>query len=337
MSSTVAADSPETSVGTPRDGRTLLVAHTGGHLSELVQLRGRLAGVEDHPLWLVPDRPQSHELLSGEDVVFAPPVEPRDLLGLPPASAAVDRVLRRHEVDCVVSTGAGIAVAAFVPARLRGIACHYIESAARVAGPSLSGRLVSTLPGVHLYMQHGWPSPGRWHRASSVFDGFEARIRESERAPGPLRVVVTVGTLAFDFRRLFDPLVHLLPADADVLWQTGPTGLPGVDAQPWVAVPELERRMRAADVVIAHAGVGSALSALKSGAFPVLVPRRRSHGEHVDDHQIQIAHALAERGLALVVDPEEITEGVLAEAAAHVVVPCPSRAAPIALSRHRRR
>ena len=52
--------------------------------------------------------------------------------------------------------------------------------------------------------------------------------------------------------------------------------------------------MREADVVVAHAGVGTALAALEVGKCPVLVPRRLAHGEHVDDHQVQIASELGE-------------------------------------------
>ena len=50
--------------------------------------------------------------------------------------------------------------------------------------------------------------------------------------------------------------------------------------------------------MIAHAGTGSALAVLEAGKAPVLVPRERLHGEHVDDHQRQIGEELARRGLA---------------------------------------
>ncbi|MBC7550376.1 MAG: hypothetical protein H7269_05680 [Cellulomonas sp.] len=54
-----------------------------------------------------------------------------------------------------------------------------------------------------------------------------------------------------------------------------------------------------ADVVICHAGTGAALTALEHGHRPVLVPRRAVHHERVDDHQLQIAHELNRRGLAV--------------------------------------
>ena len=75
------------------------------------------------------------------------------------------------------------------------------------------------------------------------------------------------------------------------------------------AIPErdLISAIAEADVLVAHAGVGTALAALEVGKCPVLVPRRVSHGEHVDDHQIQIAKELSARGLALSVDADDLT------------------------------
>jgi beta-1,4-N-acetylglucosaminyltransferase len=53
--------------------------------------------------------------------------------------------------------------------------------------------------------------------------------------------------------------------------------------------------------VVSHAGAGSILSALKAGKPLVLVPRLRRFGEHVDDHQLELAEALAQRKKAVIV------------------------------------
>jgi UDP-N-acetylglucosamine transferase subunit ALG13 len=55
--------------------------------------------------------------------------------------------------------------------------------------------------------------------------------------------------------------------------------------------------MMRAESVICHAGVGSIITALQVGHTPVVVPRLAVHGEHVDDHQLDIATRFAERGL----------------------------------------
>ena len=76
-------------------------------------------------------------------------------------------------------------------------------------------------------------------------------------------------------------------------------------------------------MLVAHAGVGAALVALELGRCPVLVPRRVSHGEHVDDHQTQIAGELSRRGLAVTVDADELTLDHLSTAAATHVATLP--------------
>jgi UDP-N-acetylglucosamine transferase subunit ALG13 len=99
-------------------------------------------------------------------------------------------------------------------------------------------------------------------------------------------------------------------------------GLP-VDAHRTIPAHELAAAMREADVVVAHAGVGAALDAFEAGRHPILVPRRLDRGEHVDDHQRQVAEALAARGLASVRDADELTEDDLLAAAGRAVTEVP--------------
>jgi UDP-N-acetylglucosamine transferase subunit ALG13 len=152
-----------------------------------------------------------------------------------------------------------------------------------------------------------------------VFDSF-VPAEEPPAPPARLRkVVVSLGTFKdYGFERLVARLLDILPADADVLWQTGDTDVSGLGIVGHHAIPErqLSEAIREADVLVAHAGVGTALAALEVGKCPVLVPRRLSHGEHVDDHQIQIAGELGGRGLALSVEADELTLDHLLSAAA---------------------
>ena len=66
--------------------------------------------------------------------------------------------------------------------------------------------------------------------------------------------------------------------------------------------------------MIGHAGTGTALAALSAGKVPVLAPRSIAHGEHIDAHQDDLAAFLAERGLAVVRQPDAITSDDLREA-----------------------
>ncbi|BFU43447.1 glycosyltransferase [Krasilnikovia sp. MM14-A1004] len=294
---------------------TLLVASTGGHLAELHDLRPRL-GVGAHR-WVTFDSPQSRSLLAGEDVVHVPPATSRDLVGAARDLAVARRMLRTGRYDRVISTGASVAVSFFVPARAAGIECTYIESATRTRGPSLTGRLAARLPGVRLYTQYpGWAG-GAWRFGGSIFDAF---VAEPLPVPPPVRtVVVSLGTHPrFTFPRLLNRLVRILPPELEVLWQVGATVVDEMPAGARAQVPvaELHHAMREADVVITHAGVGSALAAMQAGRRAVYVPRRRAHGEHVDDHQADMAAELAARNLVVAREADEIDLDDLRSAAA---------------------
>jgi UDP-N-acetylglucosamine transferase subunit ALG13 len=270
----------------------------------------------DRSLWVTFDSPQSRSLLAGRSVEYVRYSPSRDGKSTLTNMAAATRILSRDHFDVAVSTGATVAVSFLPVAHTLGIPSYYIESAARTSGPSLTGRLLQLVPGVRLYTQHRRFANRRWTYAGSVFDAFAATPLPQ---PKPIsRIVVTVGASeTYGFSRLFQALARILPTSIEVLWQTGCADVHtlGIPGRRQVAAAELQAAMAAADVVVAHAGVGSALSALEAGKVPVLVPREVAHHEHVDDHQFQIAADLGARGLAVVRRVEELTFADLVGAA----------------------
>jgi len=307
---------------------TLLVSTTGGHLAQLVELADRLPrDGDDERIWVTHDNAQSRSLLSGETAVYVPYVGVRDVTGVIRSIPVAHHVRSKRRPTRVVSTGSGIALGYLPYLAARGIRAHYIESAARVSGPSVSGRLLRSIPGVRLYTQYRRLASRTWRYGGSVFDGFAP-----VDAPEPValrRVVVTLGTAdEFCFRRLLDRLEPLLgaggslereqAAPVETLWQTGATPTDGlrISARPWLPARELEAAMAAADIVVSHAGAGSALTALRAGRCPVLVPREAARGEIGDDHQEQLGRELEERGLALLRSVEDLTVDDLRRAAA---------------------
>ncbi len=298
---------------------TLLVASTGGHLAELYDLYPRL-GLREDCVWATFDSPQSRSLLDGHEVIHVPPATTRDAVGAVRDLLAARRVLRGGRFTQVVSTGASVAMSFFVPASRRGLDCHYIESATRTEGPSLTGRLVARVPCTRLYTQYpGW-ADARWSYGGTVFDGYR-----TTRLPRPRpvsRIVVALGTHGrFGFPRLLARLVEVLPPAAEVLWQVGSTRIPRMPADARAQVPyaEMQQAMREADVVVTHAGVGSALAAMRAGRRAVYVPRRRRYDEHVDDHQVELARQLDRRGLVLAREADAVTAEDLVEAASWAV------------------
>ena len=70
-----------------------------------------------------------------------PIVPSKDLAGALACLPRAARIIGAVKPDRVVSTGAALALPFFVAARARRVPCHYVESAARSEGPSLTGRL----------------------------------------------------------------------------------------------------------------------------------------------------------------------------------------------------
>lgn len=283
----------------------LAVSSTGGHLDELLAIAPRFATGGERLVWATAATAQSESLLRGQQVKWVRQVGARQggrvLLSVPDAM----RLIRRIRPRKVVSTGAALSVPFLAAARLNGIETHYVESATRLDGPSLTGRIAQALPGVQLHRQtdvwrhHG----GDWRSIDSVFEAFEWYLRP---APASMKILVILGTERFAFPRAVRAVSGGVPQHADLVWQLGhtprPARLPG-EARPWFAFEELEQAVGAADVVVTHCGVGAVLTALRAGKCPVVIPRTAAHGEHVDDHQTQLARVLGASGLGIAVDP----------------------------------
>ncbi|MGH9048060.1 MAG: glycosyltransferase [Acidimicrobiales bacterium] len=297
---------------------TLMVASAGGHLEELWLLRPRLVGISDPVTWVTSNTAQSRTLLGDEDRIYIPKAMPHDVKATISTTLRTLSVVKKAKWDQVVSTGSLPAVPFLTVGRARGLDCHFIESAARVHGPSLAARILERVPGVHRYGQYEW---GRqhWGYRGSVFEGFVPARRPDGKVA---RIVVTTGVNGYGFPRLLEAVRRAAPDGVEIFWQTGATDVSGMDiaAVPTVTSEDLFEAMQRADVVIAHAGVGSAIMAMQAGKCPILVPRERVQREHIDDHQREIATRLAHTGLALTCSPDGLGSDLLVEAASRQVV-----------------
>jgi UDP-N-acetylglucosamine--N-acetylmuramyl-(pentapeptide) pyrophosphoryl-undecaprenol N-acetylglucosamine transferase len=310
----------------------LLVCSGGGHLKQLHTLLPRMPFPHEDRLWVTFDTGLSRSLLAGENVVYATYAAPRDAKNIARNAALALRLVSARRFDHAVSTGSSLAVNFLPLAHIRGARCQFIETAARATGPSMTGRIVRRLPGIHTYTQYPVWADSIWRFAGSVFDDYSPGPARS-LPEGIKRAVVTVGTTeSYGFRRLIEALIPLV-SGIDVLWQTGVTDVSGLGITGRSAVPhtELVEALGASDLVVAHAGTGAAITALEMGICPLLVPRLRQYGEHVDDHQVEIASELARRGLAVRADVANLRDDTLRAAASRSVVRSPSRS-PLLLS-----
>lgn len=129
-----------------------------------------------------------------------------------------------------------------------------------------------------------------------------------------MRLFVTVGLEPRPFDRLLKAVdlgIKRRIFPLETLVQRGhsnyaPAHCPSV---PFLPYGEMVRALESAEVVIAHAGVGTLLQCLHQKKIPILYPRRARLGEHVDDHQIMFAQVIEARKRALVAyNPERLFE-----------------------------
>ena len=135
---------------------------------------------------------------------------------------------------------------------------------------------------------------------------------EARRAAG-VSTFVSVGNARQPFVRLVRGVLGIVQElPQPVVIQHGNT--PAEDDRrcvwvPFVGMEEFARKLSEAELVIIHAGAGSIIHALQAGRTPVVMPRRSAYGEHVDDHQVELAEALArERRVVLAMEPENLVE-----------------------------
>lgn len=104
-------------------------------------------------------------------------------------------------------------------------------------------------------------------------------------------IFVTIGT-QLPFPRLIEAVAALVPElDEEVVAQIGPdTGTyAGITSHKTLSPPEYSALFKRARIVVAHAGIGTILTAKARRKPLLLVPRRHAMGEHRNDHQMATA------------------------------------------------
>src|SRR5439155_12652420 len=114
-------------------------------------------------------------------------------------------------------------------------------------------------------------------------------------------VFVTVGTDHHPFDRLVGWVDRWLEASAGdrvrCLVQSGTSRRPRLaDHRDYLSYQDMEANLHEAAAVVCHGGPGSVMMCRWAGKSPIVVPRRRDLGEHVDDHQTAFARRMAAEG-----------------------------------------
>src|SRR5215831_2863263 len=116
-------------------------------------------------------------------------------------------------------------------------------------------------------------------------------------------IFVTVGSSSIQFDRLL-AAVDELEYDEQLIVQHGASSIRprGAECVDFLGYDEFVELIGDARAVVTHAGVGSIITAFRSGKQPIVVPRRREFGEAVDNHQVLFAERAESLGLVTVVD-----------------------------------
>lgn len=117
-------------------------------------------------------------------------------------------------------------------------------------------------------------------------------------------IFVILGTQKFQLNRLLkavDKEIEKGSINEEVIVQSGSSDYEAehFEIQGFINKDQFDDYISKADIIITHSGVGSIITTLKYKKPVIVYPRLKKYGEHVDDHQLDIATAFEKKGLVL--------------------------------------
>lgn len=156
----------------PPRPKIALVSSHGGHLTELLELAPALEGYD---LFYFCYDADTTRRLPNAYLTANRPYNPFHFLA---NLLRLWRIFSRERPDFLLSTGAEIAIPAFLVAKLRRVPTLYIECGAQVTRPSLTGRVLARLAGRFLVQ---WPELLPAYRGRAEYCG--SLVDETGTAP----------------------------------------------------------------------------------------------------------------------------------------------------------
>ena len=135
-------------------------------------------------------------------------------------------------------------------------------------------------------------------------------------------IFVAVGTQKFPFNRLLkgiDDLIDQGQLEEEVFAQIGHSDyVPrNYGYRDFLTKEDFQNYISNCDVLITHSGVATIIAGMKLEKPVVVVPRFASYGEHVDDHQLQIAESFSDKNLVLMCKNMNKLAKIVQEAKTH--------------------
>lgn len=131
-------------------------------------------------------------------------------------------------------------------------------------------------------------------------------------------IFITVGTHEQSFERLIkliDKMVEEKQITDKVIIQKGYTDYEpkNCEAYKLIGYDEMQQYIADARIVVTHGGPASFVAPLAIGKIPVVVPRKKEFGEHVNNHQVDFAREVEKRMNNIIVaeTEEEIIDAIV--------------------------
>jgi UDP-N-acetylglucosamine--N-acetylmuramyl-(pentapeptide) pyrophosphoryl-undecaprenol N-acetylglucosamine transferase len=309
----------------------LVSGGTGGHLMPALVLARAVQELGHEALLVTEGRQAERELLRREEPRIAEATLPpavRGRLSLPVwlarATFAARRMLREHQVDCVVSTGGKPSLPVGLAAKTLGVPLYLLEQNA------VTGRVNRWLSPFAERIYHGLPVAGALGARALLtgtplrpqFHGVDRERCRSELGISPLaRVVVVTGGSqgARALNEIVPRALRQMAFPVHVLHLAGPghdedvrlryaRGAGAVTAQVCAIATDVDRMFGAADLVICRGG-GTTVAELTAAGRPAIIvpyPHHRDRQQHLN------AEVLERAGAAVVVDETTMTADGLA-------------------------
>lgn len=130
-------------------------------------------------------------------------------------------------------------------------------------------------------------------------------------------IFVTVGNDFRGFDRLLRKMDEIAPLiRGEILIQTGysryhPRNTKHFD---FISMDKAVDCIRNSELVVSHAGIGTIILCKEYGTPILIIPRTKAYGEHMNDHQLEIARALEKKEaehIYVVYGEDQLKESIL--------------------------
>ena len=107
--------------------------------------------------------------------------------------------------------------------------------------------------------------------------------------------------------KLIDSLIDCGKLTVPVIAQIGQSGYEpkNFPYHRFLDKDEFDRHISEANIIVTHGGVSSVITAIKHRKPVIVCPRLEKYGEHVDNHQREIARSFAKKDFVLCCDEDD--------------------------------